>query len=71
MGNGAIDGIKGITRGISDTAYNLATGKAKKVRLPEFIVGHGSMQAHHVGQGPTVWGFGFAQSSSGTASSTF
>jgi len=72
MGSNAIDGIKGITRGIADAAYGLATGKTKKIKFDELLAGHGSVPTPPVNHnGPTVWGWGFAQGSSGTASSTF
>lgn len=62
MGNGAIDGIKSVTRGISDAAYNLATGKAKKIKMENFMAGHGSMPIQLPTNGPTVFGYGFKSS---------
>lgn len=70
MGGNIIDGIEKITYGISDTAYRLATGKTKRIRLDELISGHGSVPNVN-GNSASVWGYGFAPGSSGTASSRY
>lgn len=63
MADGAIDGIKGVTRGISDAAYQLATGKTKKIKLADFMHGHGSMPIPQQNANmPTIFGYGFKSS---------